>query len=100
MRYATVRNPSRHRRPRTGPGSRRHLASAVLLPRALRDRLAQTRRLADYTLAYAHAVGRIAAEAKVQTLVLTHHRQKSNDLLEEVRQDATGGFGGTGPAGA
>jgi ribonuclease Z len=55
----------------------------------------QTRRLADSTLACADTVGRIAAEAKVGTLVLTHHRPKSDELLEQMRQDMARDF--TGP---
>ena len=53
-----------------------------------------TQRLAEYTLACADTVGRIAAEAKVGTLVLTHHRQKSDELLEQMRQDVAKDFSG------
>jgi ribonuclease BN (tRNA processing enzyme) len=51
-------------------------------------------RLADYTLACADTVGRIAAEAKVGTLVLTHHRQKADAVLEELRRDVSRDFAG------
>jgi ribonuclease BN (tRNA processing enzyme) len=54
----------------------------------------QTRRLADYTLACADTVGRIAAEANVGTLILTHHRQKSDALMEQMRRDVAQDFGG------
>ena len=54
----------------------------------------QARRLADYTLACADTVGRIAAEAKVGTLVLTHHRQKPDALLEQMRTDVAQDFDG------
>ena len=54
----------------------------------------QTRRLADSTLACADTVGRIATEAKVGTLVLTHHRPKSDELLEQMRQDVARDFAG------
>ncbi len=52
------------------------------------------RHLADYTLACADTVGRIAAEAGVGTLVLTHHRQKPEALLEAMRQEVAQDFGG------
>ena len=52
------------------------------------------RRLAAYTLACADTVGRIAAEAKVGTLVLTHHRMKPEAVLEEMRQDVARDFAG------
>jgi ribonuclease Z len=55
----------------------------------------QTRRLADYALACANTVGSIAAEANVRMLALTHQRQKSAELLEEMRQDVAREFGGT-----
>jgi ribonuclease BN (tRNA processing enzyme) len=55
---------------------------------------AQMQRLADYTLASADTVGRIATEAKVGTLVLTHHRQKSDAILEQMRQDVARDFSG------
>jgi ribonuclease BN (tRNA processing enzyme) len=40
-------------------------------------------------------VGRIAAEANVGTVVLTHHRQKPDAVLEEMRQDVANDFPGT-----
>jgi ribonuclease BN (tRNA processing enzyme) len=46
-------------------------------------------------LACADTVGRIAAEANVRTVVLTHHRQKPDELLEEMRQDVAKDFSGT-----
>jgi ribonuclease Z len=54
----------------------------------------QMQRLADYTLACADTVGRIATETNVGTLVLTHHRQKSDAMLEQMRQDVTNDFAG------
>jgi ribonuclease Z len=51
-------------------------------------------RLAAYTLASADTVGRIATEAKVGTLVLTHHRQKPDALLEQMRADVAADFAG------
>ncbi len=51
-------------------------------------------RLADFTLASADTVGRIATEAKVGKLVLTHHRQKSDAMLEQMRQDVAADFSG------
>ena len=64
------------------PGLRRLAANADILVQCCylaRSEIAspQTQRLADYTLACADTVGRIATEAKVGTLVLTHHRPKS-----------------------
>lgn len=52
------------------------------------------RRLAEYTLACADTVGRIAAEAKVGTLVLTHCRPKSDAMLQQMRQDVARDFAG------
>lgn len=51
-------------------------------------------RLARYTLASADTVGRIAAEAGVATLVLTHHRRKSDSMLEQMRAEVAADFGG------
>jgi ribonuclease Z len=51
-------------------------------------------RLAEYTLASADTVGRIATEAKVGTLVLTHHRQKPDALLQQMRADVAADFAG------
>ena len=50
--------------------------------------------LADYTLACADTVGRIATEAKVGTMVLTHHRKKSAEMLEQMREDVARDFAG------
>lgn len=80
------------------PGLRRLAENADILVQCCylaRSEIAspQTRRLADYTLACADTVGRIAAEANVQTLVLTHHRQKADEVLEEMRQEVARGFG-------
>lgn len=82
------------------PGLRRLAANADILVQCCylaRSEIASphTQRLAAYTLACADTVGRIAAEAKVGKLVLTHHRQKPNKVLEEMRQDAARDF--TGP---
>jgi ribonuclease BN (tRNA processing enzyme) len=81
------------------PGLRRLAANADILvqccylARAEIDTPAM-RRLADYTLAAADTVGRIAAEAKVGTLVLTHHRQKPEEMLRQMRQDVARDFSG------
>ena len=53
------------------------------------------RRLARHTLACGDTVGRIAAQANVKTLVLTHHRPRPDDaalaaLEREVRRDFAG----------
>ena len=81
------------------PGLRRLAANADILVQCCylaRSEIAtpHTQRLADYTLACADTVGRIAAEAKVGRLVLTHHRQKPDALLEEMRQDVALDFPG------
>src|SRR5262249_34160716 len=79
------------------PGLRRLAANADILVHCCylaRTEIAspQMRRLADYTLACADTVGHIAAEANVGTVVLTHHRQKSDAVLEEMRQDVAENF--------
>jgi ribonuclease BN (tRNA processing enzyme) len=51
-------------------------------------------RLAKYTLASADTVGAIATRAGVKTLVLTHHRKKPPELLEEMRIDVQRDFAG------
>jgi ribonuclease BN (tRNA processing enzyme) len=51
-------------------------------------------RLAKYTLASADTVGAIATRAGVKTLVLTHHRKKSPELLEKMRLDVQRDFAG------
>lgn len=81
------------------PGLRRLAANSDILVQCCylaRSEIdsAHTRRLADSTLACADTVGRIAAEAKVGKLVLTHHRQKPDSLLEEMRRDAAQDFSG------
>ena len=81
------------------PGLRRLAADADILVQCCylaRSEIAtpDARRLADYTLASADTVGRIAAEAKVGTVVLTHHRQKPDQLLEQMRQDVARDFTG------
>jgi ribonuclease Z len=81
------------------PGLRRLAANADILVQCCylaRGEIvsSQTRRLADYTLACADTVGQIAAEAKVGTLVLTHHRQKPDEMLEQMRQDVARDFDG------
>ncbi len=81
------------------PGLRRLAAGADILVQCCylaRSEIAtpHTQRLAKYTLACADTVGRIAAEAEVGTLVLTHHRQKSDELLEQLRQDVAKDFSG------
>ena len=81
------------------PGLRRLAADAdilVLCCYLARSEISTpaARRLADYTLACADTAGRIATEAKVGTLILTHHRQKSPELLEQMRRDVTQDFSG------
>ena len=81
------------------PGLRRLAANADILVQCCylaRSEIAtpHTQRLADYTLACADTVGRIAAEANVGTLVLTHHRPKTTELLEQMRQDVAKDFSG------
>lgn len=51
-------------------------------------------RVAKYTLASADTVSSIASRAGVKTLVLTHHRQKSAELLEEMKADVQRDFPG------
>jgi ribonuclease Z len=81
------------------PGLRRLAANADILvqccylARAEID-TEQTRRLAEYTLACADTVGRIATEANVRTLVLTHHRPKPEALLQQMRDDVARDFSG------
>ena len=81
------------------PGLRRLAANADILvqccylARAEID-TPQARRLAEYTLACADTVGRIATEAKVGTLVLTHFRQKPDAMLEQMRQEVAQDFAG------
>jgi ribonuclease Z len=55
---------------------------------------AQTQRLAEYTLACADTVGRIATEANVATLVLTHFRPQTDAMLEQMRKDVAQDFAG------
>lgn len=81
------------------PGLRRLAANADILVQCCylaRAEIASPalRRLADYTIASADTLGRIAAEAKVGTLVLTHHRRKSDAMLEQTRQDVAADFPG------
>ncbi len=81
------------------PGLRRLAANADILVQCCylaRSELAapHMRRLADYTLACSDTVGRIATEANVGKLVLTHHRQKPEALLEEMRRDVAQDFAG------
>jgi ribonuclease Z len=82
------------------PGLRRLAAGADILVQCCylaRSEIAtpHTRRLADYTLACADTVARIAAEASVGTLVLTHHRPKPDEVLEQMCQDVAKDFSGT-----
>jgi ribonuclease BN (tRNA processing enzyme) len=51
-------------------------------------------RIARYTLASADTVAAIATRARVRNLVLTHFRQKSPELLEEMRLDIQRDFTG------
>jgi ribonuclease BN (tRNA processing enzyme) len=51
-------------------------------------------RIAKYTLASADTVAAIATRARVRNLVLTHFRQKSAELLEEMRLDIGREFAG------
>jgi ribonuclease Z len=53
------------------------------------------RRLLQYTMAGGDTVGKIAAKARVKTLVLTHHRPRKDDsalqrLADEVARDFSG----------
>lgn len=81
------------------PGLRRLAANADILVQCCymaRSEIVteEARRLAACTLACADTVGRIAAEAQVGTLVLTHHRPKPDAVLEEMRRDAAQDFAG------
>jgi ribonuclease Z len=81
------------------PGLRRLAQDADILVQCCylaRDEIASPhmQRLADYTLACADTVGRIATDANVGALVLTHHRQKSDAMLEQMRQDVAQDFAG------
>jgi ribonuclease BN (tRNA processing enzyme) len=81
------------------PGLRRLAANADILVQCCyvgRAEIAtpQTQRLAEYTLACADTVGRIATEAKVTTLVLTHFRRQTDAMLEQMRKDVTQDFAG------
>jgi ribonuclease Z len=81
------------------PGLRRLAANADILVQCCYLARAEidaphARRLAAHTLACADTVGRIAAEAKVGTLVLTHFRAKSDAMLEQMREDVARDFTG------
>jgi ribonuclease Z len=81
------------------PGLRRLAANADIMVQCCYVARAeittpQTRRLADFTLACADTVGRIAAEAKVGTLVLTHFRQQTDAMLQQMRKDVAQDFAG------
>jgi len=81
------------------PGLRRLAANADILVQCCylgrtEINTPQMQHLADYTLACADTVGRIATEAKVGTLVLTHHRVKSTAVLEQMREDVARDFAG------
>lgn len=53
------------------------------------------RRLARYTLACGDSVGKIAARAGVGTLILTHHRPRTDDaMLERLAEEVSRDFGG------
>jgi ribonuclease BN (tRNA processing enzyme) len=81
------------------PGLRRLAANADILVqccylgRAEID-TPQARHLAGFTLACADTVGRIAAEAKVGTLVLTHFRPQTDAMLQRLRADVAQHFAG------
>ena len=81
------------------PGLRRLAANADILVQCCYLARAEIdnphgQRLAEYTLASADTVGRIATAANVGTLVLTHHRQKSDAMLERMRADVAADFAG------
>ena len=81
------------------PGLRRLAANADILVQCCYLARAeinspQTQRLAACALDCADTDGRIAAEANVRTLVLTHHRQKPDALLEQMRHDVARDFAG------
>jgi len=52
------------------------------------------KRIAKYTLASADTVAGIASRAGVKTLVLTHHREKSAALIDEMKADVQREFSG------
>jgi ribonuclease Z len=53
------------------------------------------RRLLQYTLAGGDTVGKIAARAQARTLVLTHHRPRTDDrMLERLVEEVAGDFSG------
>ena len=53
------------------------------------------RRLATYTLACGDTVGKIAAACNVKTLVLTHHRPRSDvEMIERLRDEVSRDFSG------
>ena len=52
-------------------------------------------RLSKMTLACGDTVGKIAAAAKVKTLVLTHHRPRADDsMIERLREEVSRDFAG------
>jgi len=52
------------------------------------------KRIAKFTLASADTVAGIASRAGVKTLVLTHHREKSAALIDEMKADVQREFSG------
>ena len=53
------------------------------------------RRLARHAMACADTVGKIASRAGVKTLVLTHHKVRTDDgLLEQVKEEVARDFAG------
>lgn len=81
------------------PGLRRLAANADILVQCCYLARAEInaphmQRLAALTLASADTVGRIAKEANVGTLVLTHHRQKPEAVLQQMRKDVAVDFPG------
>jgi ribonuclease Z len=53
------------------------------------------RRLAQHTMACTDTVGKIASKAGVKTLVLTHHKVRTDDrVLEQVREEVAHHFAG------
>jgi ribonuclease Z len=53
------------------------------------------RRLAQHTMACADTVGKIASKAGVKTLVLTHHKVRTDDaLLDRIEEEVAADFRG------
>lgn len=54
-----------------------------------------SRKLAKYSIACGDTVGKVAAECNVKTLVLTHHRPRSDTaMIDRLREEVTRDFSG------